>query len=311
MEATGLPLSPSGFNRQVFWGNSISIGQHWVAWKKPPNVTAISLMICGSGGCGGLGNIGIITTGGGGGGGGSSAQTQGTIPSFFWPDIVYLSIGLPSTNLAGIGSIIATRPINLAKGVIAIAGGGGLGGNSGGAAGGAAGAGGTAGTAATMPLGWPFCTSIAGQSGVAGGGTVTAGANLALPLTGLRVTGGTGGGGLPGSGAVGTNGGGFIVTGTAYDFPAWPGGVGGSAIGSPPSDGATGLTLRGPLSFYNYGGTGGGATHGSAAGAGLVQSRGGDGGPGCGGGGQGGALTGATPAVRSQGGTGFCILTWW
>jgi hypothetical protein len=42
-----------------------------------------------------------------------------------------------------------------------------------------------------------------------------------------------------------------------------------------------------------------------------VQSRGGDGAPGCGGGGMGGALTGSSAGAVGFGGEAFAILTCW
>ena len=62
---------------------------------------------------------------------------------------------------------------------------------------------------------------------------------------------------------------------------------------------------------YRYGGTGGASTHGTATGAGLVQSNGGVGAPGCGGGGQGSALTGSTAGIVGWGGLAYAILTCW
>lgn len=59
------------------------------------------------------------------------------------------------------------------------------------------------------------------------------------------------------------------------------------------------------------GGTGGGSTHGSATGAGLVGARGGAGGRGCGGGGGGGALTGSSQGMFGLGGPGQVIIVSW
>jgi hypothetical protein len=64
------------------------------------------------------------------------------------------------------------------------------------------------------------------------------------------------------------------------------------------------------LMFF-YGGMGGGSTYATATGAGLVQSNGGNGAPGCGGGGTGGALTGSTAGIIGLGGPSFAIITCW
>lgn len=279
-------------------------------WVKPRGKTMAHILLVGKGGNGGTGVVGANSTAAGGGGGGSGAQTAITIPIRFLPDILYIGFGGFSSGRAFVSiappSAFASGPA--ANEVLMHAGNGGIGGNASGATAGAAGTGGTVATAALMPIGWAWATQVvAGQAGIIGG-TTGAGAALTLPLTGLRVTGGTGGAGLPAAAAVGLAGGTF-TTPTSLVFPAHPGGVGGSATTTPPGLGRMGYQVL-PMGYW-YGGTGGGSTHGSATGAGLVQASGGDGGLGCGGGGMGGALTGSTAGTVALGGSGFCIITCW
>lgn len=118
---------------------------------------------------------------------------------------------------------------------------------------------------------------------------------------------GTGGAGLGAAGVAGTAGGAFTVAG---QFPPHLGGAGGSAATTPPQNGTGGYEPI-PRLFYGYGGTGGGSTHGTATGAGLVQASGGNGAVGCGGGGMGGALTASAAGQVGQGGVAWCCIVCW
>lgn len=301
-------LPQSKQNVTVLMGNSATSGASWIPWYKPQNATLISILLVGKGGAGGTGVIGANSTAAGGGGGGSGAQTRVDIPAWAIPDVLYFSGGHASLTTT-VHSYLAIQPNTTANHTLAYAGGGANGGNASGATAGAAGAAGGAGTAALMPLGWGFPQlAMGGQAGIIGGTTVSAAA-LTLPVTGLMVTGGTGGGGLPAAATAGTNGGSFTVPAAPSPFPAQAGGQGSATATNPAANGADGFenVVRGL--FYNYGGTGGASTHGTATGGGLVQSSGGDGAPGCGGGGMGGALTGSTAGVQALGGAGFCIIT--
>ncbi len=301
-------LPQSSQNVTILYGNSLTSGASWIPWVKPQNARGINILLVGKGGRGGTGVVGANSTAAGGGGGGSGGQTQLTLPAWAVPDVLYFSGGSPTVTTT-IHSYLAIRPNTTANHTLAYAGGGGTGGNASGATAGAAGGAGGAGTAALMPLGFGWdATVLAGQAGIIGGTTVAAAA-LTLPVTGLLVTGGTGGGGLPAAAAAGTSGGSFTVPAAPSPFPAHAGGAGSATATNPANNGADGIKEVVPGLLYNYGGTGGASTHGTATGGGLVQSSGGDGAPGCGGGGMGGALTGSTPGVQSLGGVGFCIIT--
>lgn len=283
-------------------------------WQKPRGISWVFILLVGAGGNGGSGAIGANSTAAGGGGGGSGAQGTVLIPAIHIPDtlIINLRSANGSTSAptnASAGNNVATPEGNF----ILYAVGGAAGGNAAGATAGAAGAAGIIGTGLNLPnigMGFPI-TQLVGQVGIIGGVAVAGGA-LTTPNTGLRVTGGTGGGGLPAAAAVGTNGGAI----TNSEFPAMQnpaGGVGASVATNPAGFGTSGIMFpfAQGLTWFSFGGTGGGSTHGTATGGGLVQSNGGDGAPGCGGGGTGGALTGSTAGVVGKGGPAFCIITCW
>lgn len=270
-------------------------------WLKPRGKSMAHIILVGAGGNGGNGAIGANSAAAGGGGGASGTQTSITVPLWAIPDVLYfvggsgsISIGLSSAPVLQDTLISASYGNN--------------GGNASGATAGAAGAVPTTpSVASNMVLAGPWIENIIGaQTGIIGGVAV-AGAALTLPTSGLLVTGGTGGGGLPAADAAGTNGGAFTVAGI---FPAHAGGAGAAAAGTVPGSGGNGYSPIAKL-LYGYGGTGGGSTHGTATGAGLQQSSGGNGAPGCGGGGSGGALTGSAAGVAGLGGPSFCIITTW
>lgn len=305
MDSFGLPLSPL-FDKQVFTGNSQAAGANWQIWNKPPGKSMCAILVIGGGGGGGSGVVGANSVSAGGGGGGSAGQTYLEIPLDFLPPRLYISVAQAKTG-AGIASYVSTQPNTRANHVLAIANGGAAGGNAAAGTGGAAGAAGTIATVATMPLGWAWAKlSLAGQAGIIGGAAVS-GAALTLPLTGLRVTGGTGGGGLPAAAAAGTSGGAITAIATPSYFQGVAGGLG-SATATAPADPGDAGTPVGEAGFYFYGGTGAASTHGTATGGGLVQGSGGNGGIGSGGGGMGGALTGSTAATLSYGGPGLVTI---
>ena len=292
----------------TFNGTSPLNAANFIAWQKPRGMTMLHILLIGAGGTGGTGVIGANSTGAGGGGGGSGAQASLLIPLSLLPDTLYLSMISESTATGSFASTISIYPDNLANNRLLIARGGGIGGNGAGATAGAAGAAAAIPTIAECPLaGLGICNFIAGQAGIIGGTTV-AGANLTRPVTGLVVTGGTGGGGLPAAAATGTNGGGFVATG--YPFPPMSGGVGSATATAPADRGRNGAAMFNGLTYFD-GGTGGASTHGTATGAGLVQSSGGSGAFGCGGGGCGGALTGSTAGKAGRGGPSFARFICW
>ena len=311
MDASHLPSS--GGSTWVFTGTSTAAGGDWITWEKPRGKTMIDILLIGKGGNGGLGVVGAVSTAAGGGGGGSGSQTRLTMPLALLPDYLYISLAGQSATTTLASYITTALKLTAGPGApvandtLIMANGGGNGGNGVGATAGAAGAAGAAATVGLMPLGWAYATAIIGQAGIIGGTTVAGGA-LTLPLTGLLVTGGTGGAGLGATAVAGTAGG--AITG-AGQFTTIPGGVGGAAATTPPGHGVGGVKPV-PGLGYRLGGTGGGSTHGSASGAGLLASIGGKGEYGCGGGGNGGAFTGtAVAATSGQGGPAIAIITCW
>lgn len=300
----GLPQNPLA---DVWWftGNATVQSSDWVAWKKPKNRSMISIFLVSNGGGGGNGVIGASSSAGGGGGGGSSGQTIVTMPLALLPETLWLSIAI-GTNGTGFRSQVAVSPFGNSEETIASASGGTQGGNASGGTQGSGGGGGAAAVVSAMYLGFAFAQVLAGQTGTNGGtaGNATA---LTLPATGIHVTGGMGGAGCGGSGTAGA---GVTLPTPPTLFPNHIGGAAPANSTSPPGNGSSGYQVT-QLGAYFYGGTGGGSTHGSATGGGLVQSSGGNGGYGCGGGGMGGALTGSSAGVKSFGGNGLCIITCW
>lgn len=304
-----LPSSFPNADVQTFIGE-IGNSDCAYVWQKPRGKTMAQIMLWGRGGSGGNGVVGANNTAAGGGGGGSASQTILMVPLWALPEQLFINLG---TAAAFNVTITFSQIVNIgvapaARDVLAWADSGRAGGNGSGAVGGTGGAAGGAAGSTQMPLGWPWRVSVlAGQAGVAGG-TTGAGSSVGLPTTGLLVTSGNGGGGLPAAGAVGSNGGG--LTGAVGAFPAHNGGAGAATATTPGGDGVSGYQ---PLTnvFFLYSGSGGGSTHGSATGAGLVGGNGGVGMPGCGGGGGGGALTGSTQGLGGRGGPAMCIITCW
>lgn len=306
MDHFGLPNSPQ-FERSVFYGVAQTAAQNWQTYVVPRGKSMLHIFMLGGGGGGGSGVIGANSTAAGGGGGGSGAQTIVLIPTAFIPQRLYISVALAKTGTGQATYVSALPAINSTQHVIGFAAGGGAGGNAAGATAGAAGAAGLVANSSNMSLGWPFATVLAGQAGIIGG-TNVAGGNLSYPAT-LRVTGGVGGGGLPAAGVAGTAGGGISALAVPAPYYGANGGAAQPTATSPANPGLPGVQLSNEIGLFWQGGTGGGSTHGTATGGGLVQARGGDGAIGCGGGGMGGALTGSAAAVLSMGGGGIVIIT--
>lgn len=292
---------------RVFYANSPANGVGWSAWTKRPGSTMVSILCLGGGGGGGNGVVGAVSTAAGGGGGGSGGLAYGEFPSYMLPDVLFVSVGFGgAANGGGQITRVCLGPSGAAANDhLLIANGGGAGGNASGATGGTAGSAASATIVGSQPLiGFGVYTLLAGQAGIAGGGT-GAGANLTLPVTGIRVTGGTGGGGLGAAGSTGAAGGSFVVAGS---FPAHAGGVPPGTTTGGGNPGSNGFSALGQYGYF-YGGTGGSSTGGAASSGGGGQ--GGAGGFGCGGGGGGGALTGRTQGLGGKGGDGLVIITSW
>jgi hypothetical protein len=305
MDTAALPQSLH-FDTARFGGTTMTAGSGWQTWKKPLGKSYAIITVFGGGGGGGAGAIGAASTAAGGGGGGSGGMTIVEIPLAFLPSGLFISVGAAKSG-AGLITYVSMQPNISANHIVAVAGGGSGGGNAAGATAGTGGSAGAGGTAATMPFGWAFAKlTVAGRPGTAGG-TVGNAPTYTLPTTGVRINGGTGGGGLPASG-VGSTGGSYSVPASTYYF-ANDGGVGASVSTAPPDSGKSGVPVLGAGGDYYYGATGGGSTHVTATGAGLVSGAGGNGAVGSGGGGSGGALTGSAAASLSLGGPGLVIIT--
>ena len=286
----------------VAQGNTSSTTLGFITWQKPRGKSMINILLVGNGGNGGAGVIGANSTAAGGGGGGSGSQVVVCMPLHLLPDTLYIWLFASGT----VGSRVSIYPDTTTQHCVAFANPGGAGGNASGATAGAAGAAGAAPTAANMPLGWSFAKAIIGNAGTIGGTTGAVGV-LTIPVSGLIVTAGTGGAGLGAAASIGSAGG--SITGAGL-FPSVSGGSSTTSSTTPPGSGIAGVKPVDKATYF-YGGTGGGATHGSATGAGLAQSSGGNGAPGCGGGGSGGARTGSTAGAAGLGGPAFCIITCW
>lgn len=290
---------------------SASFGDSYKSWRKPRGIKMLYLLLVGSGGGGGGGFTRAAAAAGGGGGGGSSGgQANLFIPAAFFPDTVF--VYLPSGGLGvssgggtagtGIASCIMTGPraagLSATATILASQSGNSTGGGTGtGAAVGAAGSGGSnAGIGAHPLAGCGLPTSLAGQNGSAGGAVAGAvGVNLAIPVTGLIVTGGCGGAGTT---AADFAGGQFTsVSDTLLSDWRPMQAAAGSNNGSP------GTRLCPPRStLFHFGGCGGASSNAG------VGGTGGQGAPGCGGGGGGAGTTGGR---GGDGGPGFLYIVGW
>ena len=288
--------------RREFIGRALALNTAWDVWQKEAWMSWVHILAIGPGGNGGNGAVGANSAAAGGGGGASGGQSSLLIPAEWLPDVLHICGGVAGTNhLTRVAAFPDTTAINQ----IVIANAGGVGGNAAGATAGAAGSAAAAATIAGMPLaGMGTFNLLAGQAGIIGGVAVS-GLALTLPVTGLRVTGGTGGGGLPAAAVIGTNGG--LITGSGL-ISSIPGGIGGSAATVPAIGGGMGRQYSPRIPFYT-GGSGGGSTHGTPTGAGLAAGLGGNGAPGCGGGGGGGGFTGSAQGIGGRGGSALVIIT--
>lgn len=305
----GVPSSATIF---VFNNASPTVQTNWETCLKPRGSVGCYIYCVGGGGGGMSGLAGAASFAGGGGGGGSSGQSTLWVPAFLLPDVLYVSVGaggasnVASTN--AIASKVSVAPSATANDCLLSA----TGGASGTApttvpAGGGAGAAGGLATIAQAPLaGWGASNFLAGQAGIIGGAAV-AGGNLALPTTGLVITGATGGGGLGAVNVAGKAGG--NITGAGI-FPSNPGGAGGTTA---PTAGAHGSNGMRPIRnlWYMYGATGGGSCGLTAGGVGADGGSGQRGSFGCGGGGGGACITGSTPGRGGEGGDGIVIIAFW
>lgn len=300
MQSFSLPTSPQS-DTYSFTGNSVTAGGTWVAWQKPKGKGMCHIFGVGSGGGGGNGAIGAASTAGGGGGGGAASCQTVVIPLMFLPDVLFISVPF-GTTAAGLVTYVSVRPeIGASTLHLISANGGAVGGNASGATVGTAGAAGGITALTNMLWATSFMVSVAGIAGAAGN------AGLNPGVSGARTGGGTGGASLGASGAAGAAGGSVTFPSSISLFPGNSGGIGSATATTAPGNGNDGFQIQN-FGFF-YGGTGGGATHGSATGAGLVQASGGNGAFGSGGGGSGGALTGSTPGTPGKGGNGLVIIT--
>ena len=304
--------SNSQANIQLFTGSSTSADPSWQIWTKPRGKTMAYIICQGCGGDGGAGVIGANSTAAGGGGGGSGAKANLIIPLWFLPDVLFVTVPAP-----GAGTTLFTKvciaPIGntIGNNIVLAARGGSNGGNAAGATAGAAGAAGVI-TAITdnSIAGYGIAFFLVGLAGIIGGTTVSAG-NFSFPNTGQIALPGTGGGGLPAAAATGTNGGTYASIPAAPSlYPQVTQALGSATATVPAANGSQGFSDFQGLKYW-YGGQGGASTHGTATGAGLQQSSGGNGSIGSGGGGSGGALTGSAAGVPGKGGPGLAAIICW
>lgn len=290
---------PEGAERQIFYGNSQTVGASWLSWSKRKTASMVHILLIGCGANGGLGAVGANSTAAGGGGGASGGQTSVLIPAHLIPDTLFLSLAYGG---AAIASYVSFDRSTLANSVLALANGGGNGGNASGVTAGTAGAAAAVATLAAMcRAGAGIVQLLAGQAGVAGG-TTGAGVSVSAPTTGLYVAAAASGGGLPAAAAVGSVGGAFTGSGVWQSLPAATS-AGASSNGNHGASGyeySNGIWLPTPA--------GGGASGGGTSGNG---GNGGNGGPGCGGAGSGAAITGATAGLIGIGGPAVCVITQW
>ena len=300
----------------------------WQPWYKPRGISMVYIFGVGAGGGGGDGAAGTITAGAGAGtggaGGGSGGQTAILMPAVLVPDILYVAVqaGSPNRTSTGAGPATTASYVSVVPGgnspppatnILFQVNSGAQGGKSAGTTA-TAGTAGAISTAAQMPLGFSYvlATPLAGQAGGAGAAVNTTPTAVALPVTGLIVTGGTAGGSLPAangspsiSGSAITNIVGSFINGGV--LATLTGGTPGSAT---PTAGLTGTNGVRPFkgSLFGLGGIGGGGGGLSAGGTGAAGGNGGSGAPGCGGGGGAGCLTGQQFGLGGRGGDGFIYI---
>lgn len=317
-------LSTPGYDFQQFIGTSSATvgtgagGQQLQTWRKPRGVNWVYIIGVGGGGSGSVGGR-AATTGGGGGGGGSGGQTTVLIPASMIPDVLYILAGQGGTSVntvalagtAGTPTYVLIEPdTTLTVNMTLLLANGGAAGGAEATGGSPGGAGGTLATIAGMPLaGRGTYNFFVGQTGGTGGTRAgVAPTAIAIPTTGLLVSGGQGGGS---GGTTPTAGAAFaavsgVSTGSSDFFIPIPAGAVASGA-TPATAGSPGFIGRNFL--MNYGGTGGG---GSSATVGGLAAAGGNGAPGCGGGGAGASNSAvATVAPAGNGGPGFVYIYSW
>lgn len=290
-----------------------------VVWRKPKLAKFISIIACAGGGGGGAGsgsNVSFVSAGGGGGSGGSQYLC---IPSFYLPDVLYISaghggLGGTSSNSGSSGGYtlisLDNKPFSSYSSHIIFTnpGSGGLDGLSGGAGG----AGGANHTVYLNSIGGlrRLGVGIQGRSGASFVNSSFDFSSLFISDSGhlYSIFCGPGAGGGPIGAPVSSTlyDGGSIILGSYF----------GNILGSTASSGLNGMNgfnadfdlsmgipkYRGknvPLFFS--GGAGGGA--------GAAPGKGGDGGYGSGGGGGGAATAAGTSASGGNGGPGLVIIT--
>ena len=313
-------LSTPGYDFQQFVGTSSATigtgagGQQLQTWRKPRGVNWVYIIGVGGGGSGSVGGR-SAATGGGGGGGGSGGQTNLLIPASMIPDVLYILAGqggISGTTVALAGTagtptyVLIEPDTTLTVNMTLLLANGGAAGGAEATGGSPGGAGGTLATIAGMPLaGRGTFNFFVGQTGGTGGTRAgVAPIAIALPTTGILVSGGQGGGAAPATAGAGF----AAVTGALGQdfFIPIPAGV--AAVGvNPATAGSPGFISKNFL--MNYGGSGGG---GSSATTGGNAGAGGDAAPGCGGGGAGASnTTNATVAPAGAGGPGFVYIISW
>lgn len=291
---------------QTFSGTSGTGG--YLTWQRPRGVSMLNIIAIGAGSDGGSGAIGAAGSSAGGGGGGSGGVTSVLVPALSLPALMYVKAptlaadGATIVSISPPGAAGATEILAIANAPIA---------NGGAASGNTAGTGATGGVVVAINsmrlAGLGRYTVAAGQNGSSGGDSASNAVSTVLPTSGIMVTAGGGGGGTAGAGLPGNLAGDISGAGV---FPTLSAGISSSAATTPATDGSAGIQPI-PELLYFYGGSGGGATFGSATGAGLVAGKGGNGAYGCGGGGGGGGLTGSTQGTGGQGGPGLVIIIAW
>ena len=310
-------LSTPGYDLQQFIGTSSATvstgagGQQLQTWNKPRGVNWVYILAAGGGGSGSVGGN-ATTTGGGGGGGGSGSQATLLIPAFMIPDTLYILAGrggISGTTVALAGTagtptyVLIEPDTTITTNMILVQANGGSGGGAEATSGSPGGSGGT--SPGGNALGFRgIRLYLSGQNG--GTGAARAGpapTAIALPQTGLLVSGGQGGGS---GGTTITSGAAFTNSTGALGQDFFPNTLAGTAAAgaTPATAGSTGFISKNFL--MNYGGSGGG---GSSATAGGIAGAGGNGAPGCGGGGAGASnSSNATVARAGDGGPGFVYI---
>ena len=319
---------PSNNDVQVFIGpiSSSAAGSEWKIWNKPKGSTMTYMIAIGGGAGGGGGGQGVSgNQKGGGGGGGSSGITTLLIPSFFLPDILYVSAGSggegkPLRTVTAVGPAGGTGNISYVAFSIGLTGGspsapaganillqsnavaaagGTTGGNGGGQ--GLGGAAATINTAPTTVGTLGLFASIAGQAGTNGGTATTSGTNLSAWST-IPLSSGAGGAGANAAGATLVGGNITATNATLFQKVNWAaaGTIASSGSFTGQRNGSAGVKLWDP--FITSGGAGAGSD-------GTTGGNGADGGIGSGGGGGSAAIT--TAGNGGNGGPGMVMIVSW